>query len=577
MIVKRDLDTVEKLKSFPYLCPINLNQDLIRIVHILLMSLVLCLSGCQGSHWFEDNMSLDYIDSLFAENKYAEAYNVVISIDSLMVEKSYGVRMRFELQKIKAEDKIRKPLLTDSIILPIIDYYETEGDKRYLPEAYYYSGRTYYTLHDYQRATEFLNKALDVVPENDNYLLSRIHSQRGYIMYDNGLYDEAIKEHLRSYDYSLSDGDTVAMIHNYRDIGNSYLGKDEYSDALSYYERGVQLASLANDSAFIGLIGIDKASAYTYMGDLEMAEKYVIQSINLVDSLHFDYANSIAGYLYFKQRKYDVAKSYYKPLLHSHSLFYRQDGEAMLLSMAANEKNLEETLRHLVPYKDLTDSISLITNSEKIARINSLYNSRRLERQKDELEKRNIRYTYYIIIGGLLLSSIMATFFTYYYRARSERNRLKFNNAMLDQYLKEEQQRRALVEKERDRLVEANLMEKLKQEQGDERKNAIRESAIYLKLLESAKGMSPIDREAVEDLLNLVYPDFFTRLHSLGVIKEHELDVCMLVKMGFNPSRIALLLSHSLSAITNTRKKLYEKVKGKQGKASDWDEIVCSL
>ncbi len=404
-------------------------------------------------------------------------------------------------------------------------------------------------------------------------MLSRIHSQRGYVFYDQGLYDEAIKEHLKSYDYSLRERDTIAMIHNYRDIGNSYLGKDEYNDALSYYEKDVELATLANDSAFIGLIGIDKASAYTYMGDFEMAEKYVKQSIYLVDSSFIDYANGVAGYVYFGERKYDLAKPFYEKLLSSQSLYARQRGESGLLSMAANDKNFDLALNHLVPYKNLTDSVSLITNVEQVARINSLYNSRRLERQKDELEKRNTRYTYYISIGGLLL----ATFFTFYYRARSERNRLKYNNAMLDQYLKEEQQKRASVEQERDRLMEANLMEKLKQGQGDERKNAIRESAIYLKLLGSSKGMSLKDREAVVVLLNQVYPDFFNRLHSLGVIKEHELEVCMLVKMGYNPSRTALLLSHSQSAITNTRKKIYERVTGKQGKASDWDEIIMEL
>ena len=544
-----------------------------RIVHILLLGLMLCWAGCQGMHWGDDLESLDKIDSLLAEKNYQQAFEIVSKLDSEMSNKSQSAKMRFELQKIKATDKISKPLLPDSIILPIIDYYEHDGDKAKLPEAYYYAGRTYYSLHDYPRSIEYFNKALDVVKKDENYLLSRIHSQRGYVFYDQGLYDEAIKEHLKSYDYSLRERDTIAMIHNYRDIGNSYLGKDEYNDALSYFEKGSELAYLANDSAFIGLIGIDKASTFIYMGEPDLAEKYITQSINLVDSSYFDYANEVAAYFYYKQNRFDLAKIYNKKLLHSQYIHSRQFGEAGLLSMASDEKNLDDILEHLVPYRKLTDSIAHITNAEQVARINSFYNSRRLEREKDELEKRNTRYTYYIFIGGLLL----ATFFTFYYRARSERNRLKYNNAMLDQYLKEEQQKRASVEQERDRLMEANLMEKLKQGQGDERRNAIRESAIYLKLLGSSKGMSPKDREAVVVLLNQVYPDFFNRLHSLGVIKEHELEVCKLVKMGYNPSRMALLLNHSQSAITNTRKKLYERVTGKQGKASDWDEIIMEL
>ena len=542
------------------------------------MVLTLCLSGCQGIHWFDRHPeALDYIDSLLDENNYRLAYNVVFAIDSQMLEENHGARMRFELQKIKVTDKIGKPLLTDSIILPIIDYYEHDGDKSKLPEAYYYAGRTYYSLHDYPRSMEYFNKSLDVVKEDDDYLLSRIHSQKGYLLYNQGLYDEAIKEHLSSYNYSSTDGDTIAMIHNFRDVGNSYSGKEEYKDALSYFEKGVELAILANDSAFIGLIGVDKASTYTYLGEMELAERYLMQSINYVDSSFVDYANEVAGYVYFRQRKYDLAKPYYEKLLNSNSLYARQQGEAMLLSMAANDKNLGEAIKHLMPYKELTDSISLITDGEKIARINSLYNSRRLERQNDELQKQNTRNTYLIIISGLLLAAIIVSFYTYSFRVRSERNRLKYNNAMLDQYLKEEQKKRSLVEQERDTLKETNLMEKLKQGQGDERIHIVRESAIYQKLLDTTKGLSHKDQEEVEELLNQVYPDFFTHLRSLGVVKDHELMVCMLLKMGYNPSRMATLLSHTQSAITNTRKKLYERITGKQGKASDWDEIIQNL
>ena len=548
-----------------------------QLIPILLTAVVFCIAGCQGRNWHEDMSVLDHIDSLFAHNDFQHAYDTVLAIESQMPGKSESTRMRFELQKIKAIDKLGKPLLTDSIILPIIDYYEKEGDKRYLPEAYYYAGRTYASLNDAQRGLEYFNKALDVVNKEENYLLSRIHSQKGYLRYNNGIYAEAIAEHQNSYDYSLQESDSLGMIHSSRDIGNCYIVKGDYDDALFYFDNGEMLATLVNDSSFISLIGIDKTNTYTNMAEYRLAEKYLNQSIANVDSQFLNYAIGIAGYLYFKQKKYDLAKSYYNKLLNSQSIYSRQRGEAMLLSMAANEKDIDEVIKHVVPYKELTDSISRITDSEKIARINSLYNSRRLERDKEALEKQNLRYTYYIIIGSLLLVIIIAASVTYTYRFRSERNRLKYNNAMLDQYIKEERRKRAQIEQERDRLVEVNMMEKLKQEQGDEKKNSIRESAIFLRLITTTRAMSLQDKKEVEELLNHTYPDFITRLHSLGVTKEHELDICMLLKMGFTPSRMAILLSHSQSAITNTRKKLYTKVTGKQGKASDWDGIVFGL
>ena len=261
----------------------------------------------------------------------------------------------------------------------------------------------------------------------------------------------------------------------------------------------------------------------------------------------------------------------------SSSVYTRQNGEAGLLYIAANDKDINEALKHLLPYKELTDSISLITDSEIIARINSLYNSRRLERQNEELEKVNMRNTYYIIIGGLLLFTVIVLLMLYNYRVRSERNRLRYNNAMLDKYLQEEQMKRSLAEQERDKLAETDVIKKLKEEQGDERKNAIRESAIYQKVLNSSKALTDKDQVEIEELLNQLYPEFFTRLRSLGIVKEHDLRVCMLVKMGFSPSRIASLVSLTLSAITNTRKRMYGKVTGNRGKPEDWDQIIESL
>ena len=529
-------------------------------------------------------MSLDYIDSLFAENKYAEAYNVVISIDSLMVEKSYGVRMRFELQKIKAEDKIRKPLLTDSIILPIIDYYETEGDKRYLPEAYYYAGRTYATLNDAQRALEYFNKALEVVGENDFYLLSRIHAQRGYLLNNQGLYDEAIKAHKRSYDYMFAIGDTTGMINNYRDIGNCYFGKDDYKNAFYYYDKGEELAEFAGDSSMIGLIGIDKTSAYTYQGEFELAEKYLSKTFNLVDSTNIDYANEVVGYFYFKQRMYHLAKPYYEIMLKSPFLGIRQQAEAMLLSMAANEKDLDGVIKHLIPYKELTDSLSIITDTEKIAQINSLYNSQRLEKEKDRLERRNLQYTYLIIIGGLLFLVFISVLAIYNYRVRAERNRLRYNNTMLDQFLKEEQLKRVATEQEkqriqteRDRLVNINMMEQLRMAQGDSKKQTILGSAVYEKLLNSEKAVTDKEMKDVEELINVVYPDFITRLHTLGVNKPQDMKVCLLLKMGFSPSHIASLLSRRESTLTNARKNLFKKITGKEGKAEEFDKIIKGI
>ena len=529
-------------------------------------------------------MALNYIDSLLDAGNYWAAFNALVAIDSSMLQESHDARMRFELQKIKAEDKINKPLVTDSMIIAVIDYYEEEGDKGTLPEAYYYAGRTYVSLYDARRALEYFNKALDVADEGDSYLLSIIHSQRGEIFRSQALYDMALKDLESFYQYADVISDSLGMFAALSDLGYCYMEMEESETSLKYYDKAFDLASQMGDKSLQSYANLRKAEAYNYMDNYDLAEDFMKSSMENVGEDYKDIANSIAGYIFFRQHKYELARPYYEQMLRSHSIGSRQQAEAMLLSMAANDRNIDEIIKHLVPYKELTDSLSLITDSGQIARINSLYNSQKLEKEKDRLKHLNMQYTYFVIIIGLFIMVIISVLIIYGNRIRSDRDRLKYNNALLDQYLKEEQLRRKEAEREkhsllqeRDRLINDNMMEQLRQSKSDNRKQTIFESSIYGRLLNTSKGISDKELIEVEELINNIFPDFTTRLHTLGVNKPQDLRVCLLLKMGFSPSHIASLLSRRESTITNSRKRLYKKVVGKEGKAEEFDKIIDGI
>lgn len=555
------------------------------ILYILALGIALCLTGCAGSWGDSDaDPTLDYVDSLMDASQYREAYNVLAVADSAMRSKSRGVQMRYQLQKIKVEDKLYIKHNNDSTILALVNYYEEEGNRLLLNEAYYYAGSIYRDLQDASRALEYYQKALSGSSDNDLMLKEKINSQMGYLLSSQMIYDEAIRYHDSAKELAARLKDTLGLIYSNNDIATIYRHKKSYDLAFFYFDKAEELSlqyKAANTSC---LIYSQKAATYNETGNYQLAEKYLNLSLTDLAPSDTNSVYAIAGNIYFKQHKYEAASFYYHELLNSNDIYSRQLARAMLLSIAANEGDFSEALKHLVPYKNLTDSIVSLMDSEKLARINSLYNSRQLEKQKEVLEKKNDRNTFLIIIGGFLLLSIIAFSSTYTYRVHSERNRLRYNNAMLDQYLKDEQQKRELAEQERlriqaerDKLAEDHMQEQHKLVLGDERKAIIQESELYQKLYNSGKVISVKDLEDVKVLLDEVYPEFFFRLHSIGVIKDQEIKVSMLLKMGFAPSKIASLLSLSLSAVSNIRKRTYEKVTGKVGKADDWDKIIMNM
>ncbi len=129
-----------------------------------------------------------------------------------------------DLLIIKASDKAYITHTSDSLILDVMDYYETHKDDSYYPEALYYGGRVYYDLGDLPTALDFFQKAVDNLPNSEDNLRFRanILSQIGHILNRLRLHDEAhicLKE-VVNIDHKLNDTsnlpkDVIALVYNH--------------------------------------------------------------------------------------------------------------------------------------------------------------------------------------------------------------------------------------------------------------------------------------------------------------------------------------------------------------------------
>jgi len=79
-------------------------------------------------------------------------------------------------------------------------------------------------------------------------------------------------------------------------------------------------------------------------------------------------------------------------------------------------------------------------------------------------------------------------------------------------------------------------------------------------------------------LIDREIPDFRKKLnvgiHPLG---EIEYDVCMLIKIQISSSDIARLKQCTPSYVTQIRKKVYQMLFSKKGRADELDEYIMSL
>ena len=75
------------------------------------------------------------------------------------------IRMYYNLLRVKVDDKTYVTHTSDSLILEVVRYYKKHRDKRLLPEALYYAGRTYSELKDAPRALEYYQRAIDAMQQ----------------------------------------------------------------------------------------------------------------------------------------------------------------------------------------------------------------------------------------------------------------------------------------------------------------------------------------------------------------------------------------------------------------------------
>ena len=73
------------------------------------------------------------------------------------------------------------------------------------------------------------------------------------------------------------------------------------------------------------------------------------------------------------------------------------------------------------------------------------------------------------------------------------------------------------------------------------------------------------------------FPGMFSRLQNLASLNKTELRICMLQKIGAHSSEIAHLTNKSRSAISMARKRMYQKLIGKEGSAELFNTFLDSL
>ena len=528
-------------------------------------------------------------------------------LDSQMADEPEETRMYHRLLTLAAEDKLYVPHTSDSLIREIVRYYEGYGDSDKLMMAYYYQGSVWRDMNDAPRAIDCYHRALEAGRHTRcSDLLISIYSQLGTLLAYQGVYDESLQATRTALALCRQYRDTLSSPFFLRNIGRIWDIRRNKDSVYHYYNAALQQARYNQDSVMIEAVLLELGAISLSFNEVDTAKMLLEKVKHRNDRKRF--FHGILGRIYSREGQRDSARVYFNRALPYAGLRQQVTLHEELARLDYAEGRYAEAFSHASQSMALRDSVTSLTETEEVAKINALYNYHRTEEMNRQLEQRNRRQRgwLYGIVSAALLAACATAVWLRQKKHEAALQRQKIRNLEAEQYRRSEtyraESRRQLAELEvqlckaekdkdtaRRELLETRhaLLElsaakdRIEQQERGLLVSQLHRSSVYAFFHKAAHEEVRITAENWQELqaaIDAAYDDFTGRLYSLCPnLSEMELHICWLIKIQLSPKDMAQVVGRSQSAVSMARTRLYKKIHQKEGTTSDFDKFITDL
>lgn len=532
-------------------------------------------------------------------------------LDSLSIsitEWPEELQMYYLLLTVKAKDKLYIPATSDTLINRIIHFYEDRQDDPHLMEAYYYKGSAYRDMKDAPRAVAAFLRAAEIGKRCSNDTLNgRIYGQLASLFAFQRLYHESMEANQQAYKYTLACHDYKGIAFCLRDMARIYNRNNQKDSAEISYRKAYALMKEKISLTKACSIGNELASFYYDQGKTDSAEIIAKQ-------VQSHYPNSLShlvlGKVYYQKQMFDSASAHLQKVISGNGIYNKGTAFSILAAISEKQKKYSEAYQYASLCINALDSLSQITKTEEVNKIHSLYNYNLSEQENQRLQSKTERQK--LLLFQLLFVSCLfigIAIYLFYllrerrrtYTAREQHlqqifaeqeaqstQRIRENEqqiALLTEQLQSTKQendtfRRSVLEAQAKTLGATNDQIRAAQNEQEARLLTFHHSDIYVYFHQATKSsdLKDTDWEQLKEALNAAYPDFLPHLYVLyPKLSQQELYICYLIKINLKRTMMAELLNRSVSAITNSLSRLYQKIHGEKGSAQQMEEIIQKL
>jgi len=515
---------------------------------------------------------------------------------------------------------------TDTALLRAVRLADRHGTNTDRVRARYLLGCAYRDMGEAPQALDCYHQALEVADTNsadcDYLLLAKVHGQAGDLFYFQGLSRNALEEYRIGERCALKGNDTLTAILAYGQTANCYYNLQEYDSTLIVSQetrnRLLDLGDTLTANTFLSqIIGVlflqDKYDEAKSLLDLYQNKSRVAETKQSIPN--FAMANYYQGRVSLALGQFDSARVWFVRFLKEAVLpHHRKLGYSAMFNLYSHVRQLDSITKYGTMFRELSDSIHLVSEQSHLQDIQGLYNYSRNQKLvfKQQQTVRRLRIG---IVGLVFVTLLVCLVWMLYMRIAKGRAQEEMRiqaerySAMLLDYNRRSQQLKdmerqvanatttvleinkahevVLKERERLQLQYEKVCNELALFQSDNKspvewdfRDDIMDSQIIGRIHHITASHS-IPEEIWKELQELVDShmcSFSSFLEEKGIYKNtREYKLCILIRLRFALSEISIGLDISSQNMTNIRSRLLTKMFGVKGGAKEFDQRILSI
>ncbi len=517
-----------------------------------------------------------------------------------------------QLERFEEMNRTDVPLCVDSV-QPLVRHYDHWWHSpNHRMRAYYMLGCAYRDQGSAPRALENYQRAVSIADTTDARCdlntLMRIHSQMAQLFLLQRLPEQEEEELRIAQRLAWQIGDTLSALTFENHICSVLYNKGNYKACINRTLRFHEKYSSWGFNNELKLFSVDCVKSYLALKDYVHAKKYLYyyESCPYFKTHPEKITGGIGALFVFKGQyhlgiqKIDSAEYYFKK-----ALPYKHLGDNEMLTYEGLYKTyslsqkVDSVLKYTSLYSDaLTHSFNK-AQSEATIQAKAMYDYS-TERNLAEKKAREVSWLVQALITFLLIAILIAI----YARYRNEKRKRKigeleqrYDKACTELLCAEE----TIMALEREKATNDNRIaayvtkaDQLREEvvyyqkalsKIDKRRKDVNlvETKIVNRFRYSLTHISEQDKvqdshwQELKEAVESLYPSFYQVLNERQELQENEYRVCLLVKAGFEPFDIDILMDKKHTYASNTRKRLHKKVFGIEGSGAEFDQKIRNI